>query len=164
MGFDRNWSCPTKPGDSHTPSISLSRHRDRARNRFPAFRPELFGKRDRIDFLRFPPASFVAGIMERAMMQAAERDDPLIARLARHGVAGNQFPLTVAPGTLSTSLSRHSERCRDRFPAFRPELFGKRDGVDFLLVPPTGFVACIMERTVVQATQRHDPLIAGFFG
>ena len=44
--------------------------------------PELTGDLERVDPGPLPPASLVAGVMHRAVMDAAERDREFIARLA----------------------------------------------------------------------------------
>ena len=43
-----------------------------------------------------------------------------------------------------------------------PQPLGLRQGIDFGVLPPDPLVAGIMERPVVRAAERHDPLIAGF--
>lgn len=47
--------------------------------------PEFLGSFERIDFLGLPPGFFIAGLMQLAMMAAAERHGELIAHLHADG-------------------------------------------------------------------------------
>src|SRR5262249_8399501 len=55
------------------------------RNLRPGGVPELSGNFDRVDPSRFPPQRFVAGAVELAVMEAAERNGEFVAYLASEG-------------------------------------------------------------------------------